>query len=199
MTQCWPEGELRAHLDGELPSGDRRRLEEHLRHCGACAALPAELKARSMRISALLEDLPAASRRARTVPPRRSRAVKRSAGAALALAASLAIALLVLPKRMTRPVASAMRPPVKQNAPTPVPPPVRVAPAIIRKVPSRRIAPRRNKPQIVDYIALDSQPIDTGIVVRVGLENGRIPADVIFGPDGQARAIRLVNDFSGEQ
>jgi hypothetical protein len=36
------------------------------------------------------------------------------------------------------------------------------------------------------------------LVVRVGLNGGEVPADVIVGPDGRARAIRLVNDFSGE-
>jgi hypothetical protein len=44
------------------------------------------------------------------------------------------------------------------------------------------------------FIPLDNEPVDAGTVVRVVLGPYEVPADVIFGPDGRARAIRLVGD-----
>jgi hypothetical protein len=44
------------------------------------------------------------------------------------------------------------------------------------------------------FLALDDEPIETGIVVRVALGEAEIPADVIFGTDGRAHAIRLVSN-----
>jgi hypothetical protein len=71
-------------------------------------------------------------------------------------------------------------------------------PAIIRRAPRRPSAPVKPKPRIDYYVKLDDEPIETGLVVRVGLNGGEVPADIIVGPDGRARALRLVNDFSGE-
>ena len=42
-------------------------------------------------------------------------------------------------------------------------------------------------------MALDDEPIDTGVVMRVALGPAEVPADVVFSPDGRPRAIRLVN------
>jgi hypothetical protein len=90
--------------------------------------------------------------------------------------------------------------PVNRTVPVPpalpAPPPEVVKPAIVRPAP--RPAPAKPKPQIQYYFALDNEPIETGLVVRVGLNGGQTPADVIVGPDGRARAIRLVSDTSGE-
>ena len=33
MTHCWPQGALRAYLDGELPAGDMQRVAAHLGEC----------------------------------------------------------------------------------------------------------------------------------------------------------------------
>jgi len=43
------------------------------------------------------------------------------------------------------------------------------------------------------FVALDNEPIDTGMVVRVAVGPDQVQADVIIGPDGRARAFRLVN------
>ena len=111
------------------------------------------------------------------------------------MAAALVFAFLSLPKRTEKVVVA---PPPTPQAPharaAPAPPPAAVKPAIIR-----RVVPVKPKPQVDYYVKLDDEPIETGIVVRVGLEGGQVPADVILGPDGRARAIRLVNDFSGER
>jgi hypothetical protein len=53
---------------------------------------------------------------------------------------------------------------------------------------ARRPTPPRN-----DFVALDDTPFDTGVVVRMALGPAEVPADVLFGPDGRAHAIRLVN------
>jgi anti-sigma factor RsiW len=42
------------------------------------------------------------------------------------------------------------------------------------------------------FVALDSEPIDTGLVVRVALGPDQVQADVIVAPDGRPRAYRLV-------
>jgi hypothetical protein len=42
------------------------------------------------------------------------------------------------------------------------------------------------------FVALDNEPIDTGVVVRVAVGPNQVQADVIIGPDGRARAFRLV-------
>ena len=42
--------------------------------------------------------------------------------------------------------------------------------------------------------ALDNEPIDAGLVVRVSLGPDNVQADVIITADGRARAYRLVNN-----
>ena len=197
MTQCWSEGELRAHLDGELPSRDMERLSGHLEGCVVCASRRREFAARAERIGEWMEGLAAAEMPVR-IPrvPRRARGGRRWAAVAVGLAASLVIALLLVARR-TDPIAVGPHP--EPAAPkTAAPPPATVKPAVIRREtpPPVRAKP---KPQIQYYVALDDEPIETGLVVRVGLNDGQVPADVIVGPDGRARAIRLVSENSGEQ
>jgi len=43
------------------------------------------------------------------------------------------------------------------------------------------------------YLPLDDEPIETGTVMRVGLANGDVQAELILGPDGRAHAIRMVS------
>jgi hypothetical protein len=105
------------------------------------------------------------------------------------------IAMIVLPKH-SQEIVVAPRPQTAVPQ-TVTPPPATVRPAIIRRETPRAVPPKP-KPKIQYYVALDDEPIETGLVVRVGLSGGQIPADVIIGPDGRARAIRLVSDVSGE-
>jgi anti-sigma factor RsiW len=46
------------------------------------------------------------------------------------------------------------------------------------------------------FVALDNEPIDAGLVVRVSLGPNNVQADVIITADGRARAYRLVNNQS---
>src|SRR6476646_10451030 len=100
MTNCWSEGALRAYLDRELSSADMKAVAAHLGECSACDALCAELAGRAARVFALLETLPAPEQTIR-MRPAPSRAPSRWLwpGAAVALAAGLAIASIAVQKR----------------------------------------------------------------------------------------------------
>jgi len=195
MKQCWPEGALRAYLDGELPPQAMESVTAHLSECAACERLRVELAARAGHVAGLIGTLAEAV--ART--PRRQ-AAARSAGswgwtaAAVALAAGLAIATVLVPKPgapkpapvaviETAPPAAEAVPPAPALAPERVPVPARAA--VARK--SRRLSALPEP-----FLALDNEPIESGIVMRVTVP-GSTPADIVFSPDGRARAIRLVN------
>jgi anti-sigma factor RsiW len=47
--------------------------------------------------------------------------------------------------------------------------------------------------QKAEFVALDNEPIDAGLVVRVSVGPNNVQADVIFSADGRARAYRLVD------
>jgi len=155
MSQCWPEGEIRAYLDRELSPADRERLAPHLGECAECEALLATVEARAGRIATALSALSwdvAASRP--KAAPKPARLWPRWAGAA-AIAATIAMLLLT--------------PQVKPPAPKPV---------ALEKG---------------DFVPLDSDPIDAGLVVRVSLGPNNVQADVVVSADGRARAYRLVD------
>ena len=48
--------------------------------------------------------------------------------------------------------------------------------------------------QKADFVPLDNEPIDAGLVVRVSLGPNNVQADVIVSADGRARAYRLVSN-----
>jgi anti-sigma factor RsiW len=51
------------------------------------------------------------------------------------------------------------------------------------------------KPEVArPFIALDNEPIETGMVVRVAFGPDQVLADVIITPDGRPRAYRLVDN-----
>jgi anti-sigma factor RsiW len=188
MKQCWSEGELRAYLDGELPPEAMERAAAHLSDCEPCAASFEALSARAHRILSLLGELSGAGASAclPPIPVKRSR--PRWIPAIAALAACLALAFVLLPKRTKQPAIPTAAAPAP-TAPAPVP---KLAQAAQPARPHKRKLPR--KPQIQYFLALDDDPFEVGVVRRVALGPLEIPADVVFGPDGRARAIRLVND-----
>jgi len=185
MTDCWAEGELRAELDGELPAEESARLAEHLKVCAECGGRYAELGQRAARVAgwmaALDEPAPAAA------PVRAQRNRFQYAAAALALAAGLAIGSAMLPKRGKE--AGRMVAPVAQ-APAPMTSP---AVAVERPPAPRPQRPRKAVLRADYYLPLDDEPIETGTVMRVGLANGDVQAELILGPDGRAHAIRMVS------
>ena len=190
MKQCWPEGALRAYLDGELAPDDMQSVSAHLKECAACDGVCAELSVRAAQVSGLMEALaePAAQVTHRRTPVRVSGSWAWT-GAAVALAAGLAIAALVVPKH--EPAKTAEAPvvetqPREQQAQIAVP-----VTATPREVAVMTPKPRRAQ-RMDSFIALDDEPIESGIVMRVTVP-GSTPADILFSPDGRARAIRLVN------
>lgn len=196
MTECWSEGELRAYIDRELPPKDMERLAAHLESCRECGGRYAEVSQRAARVGTLVEMLPAPEAVA-WVPraPARAGTGRRWAAAAMALAAVLTLAYLMLPKRVGPQALKVVpRPPaVAPQAPAETPPVVQ--PAIIRRsVPRRHGTPQRPLLRADYFLALDDEPMQTGVVMRVALGAAEVKADVIFGSDGRARAIRLVNE-----
>ena len=199
MSGCWSEGELRACLDGELPARDMEAVAAHLKECAACGGVYRELAARAVRVGAMLDSLPHAKPLIRPRPRR----AKRWIVAGGAIAAATILALLAMPRRapVSHPVpprrALALSAP-KQAAAVPT------RAEQLRQLQQPRPLRRTPRPVRIDsFLALDDEPIETGIVVRINLAAGpngsEVPADVILGPDGRPHAIRLVNGISGEQ
>ena len=201
MTECWQAGELRAYLDEELPSADMARVAAHLEACGECKQLAAHLEQRSQWVASRLEALAAAAASApHSAKEARWFSGNRLLGGAIGLAASVVLALVLIPKGQEKRAAPAAPPLVAAPAAPAAQPPVTVKPAIIRRVlPRKKAAPAVTKPQLEYFLALDDEPVEAGVVVRVALENGRVPADVILGSDGRAHAIRLVSSVAGEK
>ena len=193
MTQCWPEGALRAYLDGELLTGDMQQVAVHLGECRACDGLCRELAARAAHVSALMELLPErgeAVPRPVGVPRRRANWI----GVAVALAAGLAVAAYLLPDRHPR--ETLVRPALRPA------PPAMAATAAVTTLPAKTPeppAPRRPRrvrppaPELAYFVALDDEPFESGVIMRMDVKPGNVQADIVFGPDGRARAFRLVN------
>ncbi len=207
MSQCWPEGALRAYLDRELPPEDMHLVAAHLGECADCEELSKELAGRAARVGAWLEALPEVLPQAEPgtpvawvvrPEPRRATAGWRWIGLAAALAAGLVWAALLAPRRNpVAPLPAVVDPgPLAASTEKSDPPVAQAAPpaqaAHLRRV-VRAAPPRRKAEPPNPFLALDDEPIDTGVVVRVGVEPGNVQADIVFGPDGRAHAIRLVN------
>jgi Putative zinc-finger len=201
MTNCWSEGALRAYLDRELSAADMKAVAAHLGECSACDALCTELAGRAARVFALLEALP--EPKVVTMRPAPSRAPSRWLwpGAAVALAAGLAIASIVVSHREDPAPVAVQKVPPPQLQPDPVEPmptgrilPVATAPAArpaVAKVLRRKPA---SSPEMDYFVALDDQPIESGVIMRMAIQPGNAQADIVFDPAGRARAIRLVNN-----
>jgi anti-sigma factor RsiW len=191
MRECWDEGGLRAYLDRELPLEEMTRIAVHVGGCADCHARYNELAGRAARVAALMEALEVSAVPSAPGPPPRRWTMGRRSTAVLALAAAAALAFVLVPKRIATPkpvVAPHVVPvrPVMQQAATPTV----EAP---EPSPSRAKSPKRVKPPNVQYyLALDDEPIDTGVVMRVALDGTGVQADVIFDADGRPRAIRTV-------
>ena len=201
MKECWRDGDLRAYLDGELSPAETARLAAHLAECHECEARYDEVAGRAGMVSGLMESLGEMEPRAAVHSPQPVHSRRRWAGAAAAIAAGIAIAAMLIPKSSRAPET-----PVVFEAGT-VPSRPRIAGAGVareaaieateapRTVAARstngRSPRRRQLPRDV-FLALDDEPIETGVVVRMTLGDEQIPADVVFGKDGRARAIRLI-------
>lgn len=199
MTQCWSEGELRAYLDRELPTEDMQRVAAHLGDCTVCDGLCTELAGRAAHVSALIELLPewtAAAPRAAAPAKRRVRRPN-WVGIAVAAAACLALAVYLMPNRQPREEGLVLPVRVPAAAPPPVSTAAAMTPAPVE--PAERPAPRRARrvrataPEPAYFVALDDEPFESGVIMRVDVKPGNVQADIVFGPDGRAHAFRLVS------
>jgi len=176
-----------------LPPDEVSRIAVHLGGCVECHARYNELAGCAARVAALMETLEvefAASRPA----PRRWAMPRPAAIAVLALAAAAALAFVLLPKRVETPKPAAAphlaptRPVMTQAGAPSGAGPWPALPLRPRAKSLRRVKP----PNVQYYLALDDEPIDTGVVMRVAFDGTGIQADVIFDPEGRPRAIRTV-------
>jgi anti-sigma factor RsiW len=205
MKRCWPDGDLRAYLDGELPLETVRELGAHLDTCAECRERHLALSGRAARVASLMAMLPEAAP-AGTVSKMPARAGHRRqwAVAALSLAAALAIGFVMLPKRTSQPApvakvpAGVMSEAVPETGSGAAAAPAEQSAAAMPDARAHAVQRRSGQPaaaQQADYfLRLDDEPIETGTVVRVGAENGDVQADLILGPDGRAHAIRVVGN-----
>jgi anti-sigma factor RsiW len=184
MKDCWQDGDLRAYADGELPAESLLEIAGHLEVCSACSRRYRELSDQAARVSALMAAL---SEVAPAAPAPLVYSRRRWYRAALPLAAALAVAFLALPKHR------AIQPPESVA--------VAPAPVAVAKVEAPVVRPRRfvrhAKPHTAppeEFVRLDDEPLETGMIVRVAAENGNVQAEMIVGPDGRAHAIRIVGN-----
>jgi anti-sigma factor RsiW len=192
MNECWSEGELRAYHDGELLPADAGRVVAHLAECAHCKTLAEEVAARATRVAALLGSLPEPGALL-SMPrlPQPARIWPRRAAVAAGLAAALVVAVVLASRWAERP------PPAKMAA---QPPPMTAA-ALQAATPSPKVlpaAPNRQRTKRLQareaFLALDDEPLETGLIMRVALGESGIPVDVVLDKDGRPRAIRLVKN-----
>ena len=200
MTKCWLEGELRAYLDRELSTEDMQQVAAHLGECPACDSLCTELASRAAHVSALMELLPEWEGAGLRLParpvvvPAQKPQQHAWVAVAVALAAGLAVAAYLMPKpapqvATARPVT--VTPAIVPQATTAT---LALAPEVADEPAARRVRrARKSMPDREYFIALDDEPFESGVIMRVDVKPGNMQADVVFGPDGRAHAFRLVN------
>jgi anti-sigma factor RsiW len=200
MSECWDEGGLRAYFDRELPPEDLSRVAAHIGACAECHARYNELAARAVRVSSMMSALEAGPRMPAAAPAPSRRWIWPAAAAALAMAAAAALAFVLVPKHAPalRPVAAPhvrrIERPVQAEVEAP---PAASASAAPAKVVRAKSARRAKSPETDYYLALDDEPIDTGVVMRVALDSAAsVQADVIFDAEGRPRAIRPLKPSS---
>jgi anti-sigma factor RsiW len=197
MSECWDEGGLRAYFDRELPPEDLTRIAGHLGGCAECHARYNELAVRATRVSSMMNALAMEPGIAPAQFSPKRQWMRPVAAAVLALAAAATLAFVLLPKRAAqpRPVASPHTPRVER------PIQAEVAARAPERSPSKaahaKLAHSADEPQTDYYLALDDEPIDVGVVMRVALDGDlSVQADVVFDGQGRARAIRPVKQLS---
>src|SRR4051794_20509345 len=182
MKHCWSEGALRAYLDRELPPEETQRAAAHIRECAACEALCAELGARAAHVAALVDLLPELEAETIHVPLRMPRRRVRArigwVGAAVALAAGLGIAADLAPRAETgrrvvaeAPESPAAQPPAPAAATATVAPEERVI--AVRPAKNRVRQANTRPPEAGDFVALDDEPFESGVVMRVTVNPGK--------------------------
>ena len=198
MSNCRTEGELRAYLDRELSAAEMTAVAGHVAECSDCDALCTDLAGRAARVFAMMDCLrdPDPVAVMRPLPRRAARRIWWPV-AAVALAAGLVLGVVRIGRREEAPepiadgkTAGATTAGVTTRAPAPT----AVVAERIQPVPVKARPVRAKAAAKMDYfVALDDEPIESGVIVRMALEPGSGQADIVFDPSGRARAIRLVS------
>ncbi len=197
MNECWDEGALRAYFDREMPPEEMTRIAVHVGACAECHTRYNELAGRAARVSSMMSALAVEPSGAPAAPLPGRRWLRPAVLSVAALAAAVALAFIVMPKQPARqqPVAAPrmerVHRPIQAEVTSPEPA------AAAEKAPvkgSHARSPRPAKPAETEYyLALDDEPIDVGVVMRVALDSAAaVQADVIFDAEGRPRAIRPV-------
>ena|SRR5690242_13541794 len=191
MKECWREGDLRAYLDRELPGEDLERIASHLEQCEECRSSCERLTSRA----ALVADWMGSLDPAVPAPPVRRPVRWKWAAAAAAIAAGLLIGSWAMPKHVDAPAPVVAVAPAPAVAPEVSPAVVDAYPELPRQRPLRRArrVPAPSSETVERFVPLDADPIETGVIMRVTYGPENLQADIIFGPDGRARAYRLIN------
>ena len=203
MSECWREGQLRAFIDRELAAEEIARVAAHLEECSQCGDLWAELAGRADRVSALMQELagPEPAAESSPAPITRLRAWRWAAPAAVAAAMVMGVVVF---HRQPAELAVAPSPvPVVHDVARIAEPPAETAHHVVALAaarPSKARPPQRigrsaapGLPSEGPFLALDDDPIESGVVWRVELGPRQVPADVIVDSEGRPRAIRLIN------
>jgi hypothetical protein len=196
MNECWDEGALRAYLDRELPAEKLAGVAAHLGDCAACHGRYNELAARAARVSSTMSVL-AAPVAVLPMPSPPNRRWVQPMAAALVLAAAAALLLVWMPRRAARP--RPLAPPLSGRIERPIQAETQplVQPRAHPAAARTRLRRAIEAPQTDDYLALDDEPIDVGVVMRVALDSAAaVQADVIFDAEGRPRAIRPIKQLS---
>ena len=196
MSECWDEGGLRAYFDRELPPEDLSRIAAHIGVCAECHA-PIQRIGRA-RGAGVLDDERSGLRPDAARRPLPSRRVGFSRGLG-----ALRSHLRPQPRWRSSGFRNALR--SRGQWPRPQRRSARLGPFRRR----RRTRPRRRRlctrkrqrhakaAETDYYLALDDEPIDMGVVMRVALDSAAaVQADVIFDAEGRPRAIRPVKQGS---
>ncbi|MDR3701750.1 MAG: zf-HC2 domain-containing protein [Candidatus Sulfopaludibacter sp.] len=196
MKQCLREGELRAWLDGELPAEQVSAAERHVAECAECAARHRQVADRAALVSGWMESLSAGIPGPVAMPRRPARRAAVWVAVSAIAAGLILAAVLSRPQGRTPVKAALAQPPASVAVQEP---PAATAVVSVPVLPVRRAPARRARTAPVQYyMALDEEPIDTGLVMRVALPSG-LQADVIVDGDGRARAIRPISVVKEEQ
>jgi anti-sigma factor RsiW len=197
--KCPDDGTLQEYLDSELSEARMRCASAHLEACPNCRDRLGRLEASMGHVHAWLdalepEDLPALSEAAPRIAARAGGARWRWAAVALAgaLAATVAMFLANAPVPPTAHKEAAVQKPQAPLIDVRAVDPVRHR--------AGRVAKRVRRPKplagLDDFVAFDdADPMQMGMVVRVMLpvsDESEIPADLVIGEDGRARAIRFI-------
>jgi hypothetical protein len=204
MMRCWLEGDWRAFYDRELPPEEMAAGERHLQECDVCALLYQDISTRAERVSNWMREVDVMEPLPRIEPVRMARSWHLAVAMTAGLAAALLAGIWLWPRQTGQRIA--VEPPIPRQiaiqtppAPAPVPKPAPMAAAVAhRPVRPARVNRMRSPAapvvtRVDHFTPLDNEPLDSGVIVRLALDDSGRQADVLLDSFGRPRGVRLVN------